>query len=171
LFSSNRSHRKRIEKSINRNKTGLFMANEHPEREKPDYYKHWITETVRFHDLDAYNHVNNNVIGIYFETARMTLLEAVHPKGWTTAAHFVLAKNTILFINELVYPNTIRIGQRLLRLGNSSMTCCAAIFLGDICIALGETVSVWIGHTSRRPEKIPDDIRTALNNVMIESRA
>lgn len=141
------------------------MANEHPEREAPSYYHHWIDETVRFHDLDAYNHVNNNVIGIYFETARMAHLEKVQPKGWLTDAHFVLAKNTILFMNELRYPNKIRIGQRVLRLGETSMTSCGAIFLGDSCIALGETVSVWIGNKTRRPEKIPADIRAALERV------
>ncbi|MBY0429125.1 MAG: acyl-CoA thioesterase [Alphaproteobacteria bacterium] len=138
------------------------MANEHPEREKAEYYRHWIDETVRFHDLDAYNHVNNNVIGIYFETARMSLLEQVQPKGWTTDAHFVLAKNTILFLNELRYPNRIRIGQRLLRLGETSMTACGGIFVNDTCVALGETISVWIGNKSRRPERIPDDIRAAI---------
>ncbi len=141
------------------------MANEHPEREVPSYYNHWIDETVRFHDLDAYNHVNNNVIGIYFECARMAHLEKVQPKGWLTDAHFVLAKNTILFMNELHYPNKIRIGQRVLRLGETSMTVCAGIFLGDTCIALGETVSVWIGNKTRRPEKIPADIRAALERA------
>ncbi len=141
------------------------MANEHPEREVPSYYNHWIDETVRFHDLDAYNHVNNNVIGIYFECARMAHLEKVQPKGWLTDAHFVLAKNTILFMNELRYPNKIRIGQRVLRLGETSMTSCGGIFLGDTCIALGETVSVWIGSKTRRPEKIPADIRAALERA------
>ncbi len=138
------------------------MANEHPEREQADFYRHWIDENVRFHDLDAYNHVNNNVIGIYFETARMALLEEVHPKGWMTGAHFVLAKNSILFLSELRYPSRIRIGQRLLRLGETSMTACGGIFVDSTCVALGETVSVWIGNKSRRPERIPDDIRAAI---------
>lgn len=138
------------------------MANEHPERERPDYYHYWIDETVRFHDLDAYNHVNNNVIGIYFETSRMAWLEEVHPKGWLTDAHFVLAKNTLTFLRELTYPNRIRVGQRILRLGESSMTTCGAIFANNSCVALGETVSVWIGNKTRRPEQIPESIRDAL---------
>ncbi|NDE90738.1 MAG: acyl-CoA thioesterase [Alphaproteobacteria bacterium] len=138
------------------------MANEHPEREQSAFYQHWIDETVRFHDLDAYNHVNNNVIGIYFETARMALLEEIQPKGWTTNAHFVLAKNTILFLREITYPNRIRVGQHILNVGKTSMTSCNGIFVGDICVALGETVSVWIGNASRRPEPIPDHIRSSL---------
>lgn len=138
------------------------MASEHPEREKADFYRFFIEEEVRFHDLDAYNHVNNNVLGIYFETARMRNLEDVQPKGWLTSAHFVLAKNTIHFLNELTYPNRVRIGQKVLRIGNSSMLSCGSIFMNDTCIALGETLSVWINNKTRRPEPIPDTIRAAL---------
>lgn len=138
------------------------MANEHPEREHPDYYHYWMDEEVRFHDLDAYSHVNNNVIGIYFETARMRWLEELHPHGWQKDAHFVLAKNTVLFLRELTYPNKVRIGKRILNLGNSSMTSCGAIFLNNSAVALTENVSVWIGNGSRRPEPIPDAMRAAL---------
>lgn len=139
------------------------MANEHPERENPGFYHWWLDEEVRFHDLDAYNHVNNNVIGIYFETARMRWLEELHPKGWTTSAHFVLAKNTTLFLRELNYPNALRIGKRVLRLGESSMTSCGAIFCNNTCVALCETVSVWINSQTRRPEPIAAHIRATLS--------
>jgi acyl-CoA thioester hydrolase len=138
------------------------MASEHPERERPDFYHYWINEEVRFHDLDAYNHVNNNVIGIYFETARMRWLEEIQPKGWTTGAHFVLAKNTIHFLRELTYPNSVRIGQQILRVGNTSMMSAGGVFLGDTAVALGETLSVWIGSKSRAPEPIREDVRQAL---------
>jgi acyl-CoA thioester hydrolase len=139
------------------------MSNDQKEREQPHFYHYWIDEKVRFHDLDAYNHVNNNVIGIYFETARMAWLEDVHPKGWLTGAHFVLAKNTITFLRELNYPNQVRIGQRILNLGNSSMTSCGGIFVNNTCVALAETVSVWIGSKTRRPEAISDSVRHALS--------
>lgn len=138
------------------------MASEHPEREKSGFYRYWIEEEVRFHDLDAYNHVNNNVIGIYFETARMRHLEDVQPKGWLGEAHFVLLKNSIIFLGELNYPNRVRIGQRVLRIGTSSMTSCGGIFLDEACIAVSETVSVWIGSATRRPQPIPDSMRAAL---------
>jgi acyl-CoA thioester hydrolase len=138
------------------------MASAHPERENPAYFKHWMNETVRFHDMDAYNHVNNNVIGIYFETARMGMLEAIQPKGWTTPAHFVLAKVELEFLRELHYPNQIRIGSRYVRIGNSSLTVAGGIFVGDTCIALTESVSVWINGKTRRPEAISPEFRKVL---------
>ncbi|MBI3419652.1 MAG: acyl-CoA thioesterase [Proteobacteria bacterium] len=137
------------------------MASEYPEREDPGFYQHWIDENVRFHDIDAYNHVNNNVIGIYFETARMAWLEQFQPKGWLTAAHFVLAKVTLEFLRELNYPNKIRVGSRVLRIGNSSMLLAGGVFCKGQCMALTESVSVWIGNKTRKPERIPDAIRKA----------
>lgn len=138
------------------------MASEHPDWEKPDFYQYWTEETIRFHDMDAYNHVNNNVIGIYFETARMGWLEKLQPKGWLTPAHFVLAKVTLEFLRELTYPNQIRIGNKILRIGNSSMTMASAIFCGPACMALCESVSVWINGKTRRPENISETMRSAL---------
>lgn len=138
------------------------MANPFKEREDPTFYQHWMDEHVRFHDLDAYNHVNNNVIGIYFETARMAWLNEMHPEGWRKEAHFVLASNSINFLREVNYPNSLRIGQRILKIGHSSMTSCGALFVNNSCAALCETVSVWIGNRTRRPEPMPDSIRHAL---------
>lgn len=138
------------------------MASEHPERENPDFYHYWLDETVRFHDMDAFGHVNNNEIGVYFETARMRWLNDIHPDGWRKDAHFVLAKTSITFLREILYPNKVRIGKRILRLGNSSMTSCGGVFVNNSCAALCESVSVWIGHTTRRPEPIAAPIRAVL---------
>jgi acyl-CoA thioester hydrolase len=138
------------------------MASEHPERENPTFYTFWSEESVRFHDMDAYNHVNNNVIGIYFETARMEWLEKAQPKGWLTSAHFVLAKVTLEFLRELTYPNKIRIGNKVVKIGNSSMVLVSGLFVGDTCMALSESVSVWIGGKSRRPEPISASMRETL---------
>ncbi len=142
------------------------MPTDHPEYEKPGFYQHWINESVRFHDLDAYSHVNNNVIGIYFETARMRWLEDVQPKGWLTPAHFVLFKHTIFFVNQLNYPNAIRIGQRILKMGNSSLHMASAVFQGDTCVATCENISVWIGHDSGEAEPIPENLRQQIKKYL-----
>jgi acyl-CoA thioester hydrolase len=146
----------------NRKNTGGIMASEHPERENPDFYHHWTDDQVRFHDLDAYNHVNNNVIGVYFETARMGWLQKLQPHGWQGPAHFVLAKVTLEFLRELNYPNTIRIGTKIIRIGNTSMTIAGGLFADKECKAMTESVSVWINNKTRRPEPIPKNMRDIL---------
>lgn len=138
------------------------MASEHPERETPDFYHHWMDEEVRFHDLDAFGHVNNNVIGIYFESIRMAWLSELYPEGWRKDEHFVLAKVSTVFLREVLFPNKFRLGKRVLRLGRSSMVTVGGLFVNNTCHALSEAVSVWIDAKSKQSAPIPDSMRQIL---------
>ncbi len=133
-----------------------------PDLTRPESYRFWCEERVRFNDLDALGHVNNNAIGVYFEQARIALLVAAggfrDADGWTV----VLARSLIEFKAELLYPNTVRVGVRGLRLGTSSMTIGVGIFLGDRCIATQEAVCVIVDKVTHRPTPLPEPLRAAL---------
>ena len=129
---------------------------------RPDLYRFWIAEHVRFADLDALGHVNNNAIGVYFEQSRVSL---VHECGgfrsespWTV----VLARSIIDYKAELLFPANIRVGARVAKVGNTSVVLGAAIFDGDRCIAVQEAVCVIVGKESHRPTPVPVDLRDAL---------
>ncbi|CAO3371983.1 acyl-CoA thioesterase [Azospirillum argentinense] len=129
---------------------------------RPDPYRFWIAEHVRFADLDALGHVNNNAIGVYFEQSRVSL---VHECGgfrseapWTV----VLARSVIDYKAELLFPADIRVGARVAKVGNTSVILGAAIFDGDRCIAVQEAVCVIVGKDSHRPIPVPADLRDAL---------
>ncbi|NUB06196.1 acyl-CoA thioesterase [Azospirillum sp. Vi22] len=129
---------------------------------RPDLYRFWIAEHVRFADLDALGHVNNNAIGVYFEQSRVSL---VHDCGgfrgeapWTV----VLARSVIDYKAELRFPADIRVGARVAKVGNTSVILGAAIFDGDRCIALQEAVCVIVDKDSHRPIPVPADLRDAL---------
>ncbi len=129
----------------------------------PAGYRFWIEEHVRFADLDALGHVNNNAIGVYFESARVALLQSCsdfldHNCPWTV----VLARSLIEYKAELRYPATPRIGARVLRLGNTSLVQGLGLFHGDACIATQEGVCVIIDAASRRPIPLPATLRDAL---------
>ncbi|WP_042689375.1 thioesterase family protein [Azospirillum sp. B506] len=133
-----------------------------PDLTSPDLYRFWWEERVRFNDLDAVGHVNNNAIGVFFEQARIALL---HGAGgfrdgdpWTV----VLARSLIEYKAELLYPNTVRIGARTLRVGTSSITLGCAIFLGDRCIATQEAVAVIVDKAAHRPTPIAEPLRAKL---------
>lgn len=132
----------------------------------PAAYRFWTEERVRFADLDALGHVNNNAIGVYFETGRVALMEACggfRPESpWTV----VLARSVMEFKAELLYPGTARIGVRVLRLGNSSLTLGAAIFSGDTCIATQEGVCVIVDAATHRPTPLSPALRAALSEYM-----
>jgi len=128
----------------------------------PAGYRFWIEERVRFADLDALGHVNNNAIGVYFESGRVALMESCggfRPDSpWTV----VLARSVMEFKAELLYPATARIGVRVLRLGNTSLTLGSAIFSGDTCVATQEGVCVIVDPASHRPTPLTPELRAAL---------
>lgn len=138
------------------------MMSDVPDLTRPDSYRFWWEERVRFNDLDALGHVNNNAIGVYFEQARIALLMEAggfrDGDAWTV----VLARSLIEFKAELLYPNSVRIGVRGLRLGTSSMTIGVGIFLGDRCIATQEAVCVIVDKATHRPTPLPEPLRAAL---------
>ena len=128
----------------------------------PDHYRFWIEERVRFADLDALGHVNNNAIGVYFEQARVSLMHdcgGFHDESpWTV----VLARSVIEYKAELLYPATVRVGIRVLKVGNTSVVLGAAIFQGDRVIATQEGVCVIVDKAAHRPTPVPDDLRAVL---------
>lgn len=128
----------------------------------PDSYRFWETERVRFADLDPLGHVNNSAISVYLEQARVAMLHGVggfHAgNDWT----IVIVRSLIEYRAELLYPATVRVGIRILRFGNTSLTIAAAIFNGEICIATQEAVLVTVDAAQHRPTPLPESLRATL---------
>lgn len=125
-------------------------------------YKHWSSDYVRFSDLDALGHTNNNAIGEYFENARAVLFMEVTPDWPHRQTLFVLARIAIDYRHELHMPADLRVGTCVTGFGRTSMRMASALFHGDIGIAYAETVSVLIEEVSRKPVEIPADLRKIL---------
>lgn len=133
---------------------------------RPESYRFWTGEIVRFNDLDALGHVNNNAIGVYFESGRVALVHelvrTLAAQGEDTAINTVIVRLAIDFRRELLYPATLRVGVRVLRLGRSSITLMGGVFDGDWCAATAEQVVVIVDPATRRPREIPPALRRAL---------
>jgi acyl-CoA thioester hydrolase len=125
-------------------------------------YRHWVEDRVRFSDLDALGHTNNNAIGQFFENARAILFMEVTPSWPYRDQIFVLAHIGIDYRHELHMPADLRIGTAVTGFGRTSMRMASALFHSQIGIAYAETVSVLIGETSRQPVAIPLDLREKL---------
>jgi len=126
-------------------------------------YKHWTEDHVRFSDLDALGHTNNNAIGEYFENARAALFMDVTPRWPHREQLFVLAHIAIDYRHELHMPAALRIGTCVTGFGRTSMRMASALFFGTTGIAYAETVSVLIEEASRQPVEIPADLRKVLS--------
>ena len=76
---------------------------------------------------------------------------------------FVIVRLVVDFKAELRYGQSIRIGGRFERFGNSSLVARCGIFHGDACAAVGEAVCVLIDKATRRPTPMPTAVREALS--------
>ena len=80
---------------------------------------HTFTISVRWSDMDAYQHVNNASYLQWLETARINLAEELLSDGDTT---FVLAHISIDYHKPVVYPDTIQLDTTVRKVGNTSAT-------------------------------------------------
>ncbi len=122
-------------------------------------YRLWTNDHVRFCDLDALGHVNNNSMGMYFENARARLFSLITP-GWPWSDKiFVLVRTCITFKNELHIPARLKIGTCITKVGNTSLHVANALYQGDKPIAYSEAISVQIDQKTREPQAIGEDLR------------
>jgi acyl-CoA thioester hydrolase len=128
-----------------------------------DFYRYWRQENVRFNDLDMLGHVNNNMMGSYFENARVGLIMETCP-DWPRGDYlFVLASITYDFYHELHYGYDVKVGTKLVRFGRSSMILQSTLWRTDNQpIATSKSVSVLIDQKTRRPMEIPADLRSCI---------
>ena len=76
---------------------------------------------VRWGDLDALNHVNNTVYFRYMEEARVQCFKSALIGEPGSDRDFVLAHTSCDFLRPILWPATVRVDMRLLRLGRSSL--------------------------------------------------
>src|SRR5690606_9894368 len=78
--------------------------------------------TIRWRDLDAFNHVNNSIFLTYLEEARLVWLSKL-PEGWITdTLKPVMAKSEINYCAQIEWPGEIVVELYCQRLGTSSVT-------------------------------------------------
>lgn len=132
-----------------------------------DGFPHRTTQTIRFGDMDANNHVNNAVISTFFEAARVSLFRdpkrSLMPDGliWT------LAQITIDYLGEMHWPGTADIGIGVAHLGRTSAVFEQAIFFEGKCTATARAINVLVAGNTRRPTPIPDELRTKYQPFML----
>ena len=133
-------------------------------------YKLWTNDHVRFCDLDALGHVNNNAMGMYFENARAKLFSLVTP-GWPWGeAIFVLVRTCISFKHELHMPARVKLGTCITKIGTTSLHIANALYHADTPVSYSESISVLIDQKKRTPIKISDELHGMLKPYLDDSR-
>ena len=119
--------------------------------------------TVRWRDLDAYNHVNNSVFLTYLEEARLVWLAGLDGDWKTETLSPVLAASQVNFREQIEWPGQLVVELRCEKLGNSSLTLDHRITSadGERLYSDASVVMVWVNPQSGRPVALPPAVRSA----------
>lgn len=139
--------------------------NDRPETPKLQDFPTSITETLRFRDTDMLGHVNNAVFATLFETGRVHEMFEDGRNVCPAGTAFVLARLNIDFLKELNWTDTPVVASGVERIGNSSITVKQAIFAGEKCVAIGESIMVLMDETTRRSTPLPDELRARFEKI------
>lgn len=122
-------------------------------------YRHWTPITTRWHDNDAYGHVNNSVHYGWFDTAVNAWLIAAGLLDIERSDPIGLVVETgCRYAASLAFPQPVEVGLALARLGESSVTYHLGVFaLGaSEAAAEGHFTHVYVGREGRRPVPLPE---------------
>jgi acyl-CoA thioester hydrolase len=131
-------------------------------------YRHVVPLTTRWMDNDIYGHVNNVAYYSYFDTAANAYLIAEGGLDIHRADVIALVvESHCSYHAPLAYPEPLRVGLRVDRLGNRAVTYGLAIFTGtdDLAAAHGTFTHVFVDRATRVPVPIPASIRGALERI------
>ena len=118
---------------------------------------------VLWGDQDAFGHVNNTVPIRWFESARIVYLERSGAGALMQAGGVgpILAAVNCNFRRQLRYPDTVRIGARVSRLGRSSFDMEHTVYSTSqqtIAADGGSTIVVF-DYQTNRPQRISEELR------------
>ena len=133
-----------------------------PEKILKSDFKFIIELDTRWADMDWIGHVNNATFLTYIESARIKLIEDL---GFLDVP-IIMASIKIDYINQLKYPATMQIGQKISRIGNSSFDILTGIFekTKETLITLSTTTLVCYDYKAQKSIKVPNQIIAYLDD-------
>lgn len=120
--------------------------------------------SVRWRDLDAFNHVNNSKYLSYLEEARLRWMLSVPGQGLDDHVAPVVAAANLNYRRPIEWPAEVAIELFVERLGNTSVTIGHRIVDANDHTVLycdGNVVMVWIDRGTGRAAQLPEAVRVA----------
>lgn len=122
-------------------------------------------DKLRYADTDRQGHINNAVFSTFFETGRVELIHQLRQVAAEPNRDFVIAKITIEYIAELLWPGDVEVGTRVIRVGTSSIIVEQVLASEGIVHARAESVMVLTDTTTRRSTPLDDRSRSTLESL------
>jgi len=129
-----------------------------------------ITVTPQFGDVDGLKHVNNNVVGNWFELGRNPIFRFFTPdlnlsyETWK----LIMVRTEADFVGQIYYGEDVEIRTYILHIGNTSFTTGHEAWQNGELKAKGKSVVVNFDFIKQEKQPIPDDIRKKLEEHLIK---
>ena len=128
-----------------------------------------IEQAVAWGEMDAFDHVNNVVYFRYFENVR---IEYFRRAGWwdlmeRTGCGPIVASTSARFRKPLVYPDTIRIGARVVDIAKDRFTMLHRVDgqRSGPQTTEGEVLVVAYDYNTKSKMAIPDELRKRVEEL------
>jgi acyl-CoA thioester hydrolase len=144
-------------------------------REEPSTiqdYRYVLPITTRWHDNDAYGHVNNVVYYAFFDTVVNTwLIENAGLDVITSDVIGLVVETHCNYFKSVSFPEKVLAGVRIAKLGSSSVRYEVGIFNNEnsSACAQGYFIHVYVDRKSNRPTPIPEVMRTAMLKLLVNA--
>ncbi|WP_426731772.1 acyl-CoA thioesterase [Myxococcus faecalis] len=137
--------------------------------ETAERYTYFLPITTRWMDNDVYGHINNVTYYSYFDTVANHFL--IHEGGLDIHASPIIGlvvESKCQYRAPLAYPDRLRAGLRVDKLGTRSVTYGIGIFKeGEAeAAAHGHFVHVFVDRQTRRSTAMPERLREALSRLV-----
>ena len=132
-------------------------------------YPHWARVPTRWHDNDAYGHVNNTVHYLAVDTVVNAWLIAHAGLDLEHGAVIGLCvESSCRYVESLSYPDAFDVGLRIGRLGSSSVVWVLALHRASdgAKVADATFVHVFVDRGTRRPVPLPEAMREPMTSLV-----
>ncbi|MEV4252470.1 thioesterase family protein [Spirillospora sp. NPDC049652] len=130
-------------------------------------YPYWETVPTRWNDNDVYGHVNNVVHYMLMDTViNQWMIRTAGFDPLRGEAIAMCVESHCVYKAEVSFPDTIRMGLRVGKLGRSSVRWEIGMYRADgTLVAEGHFVHVFVGRESRRPQEITGLVRAEMEKL------
>lgn len=124
---------------------------------------------VQWGDQDAIGHVNNVIPLRWYESARIAYFETIGiGTGHTgSGSGIILAASQCNYRVQIGYPDSVFVGTRVSRIGNTSLTFETRIVseVQNLVTVEGDSVVVMFNYDEQRKEPVSDELKAAIEQL------
>ncbi|MEO7996073.1 MAG: thioesterase family protein [Gemmatimonadaceae bacterium] len=131
-------------------------------------FRYFTVIETRWMDNDAYGHVNNVVYYSFFDTVvNKWLIEQGVLDVATSPEIGLVVETQCRYASPISFPDQVWAGLRVAHVGTSSVRYEIGLFCNDseTAAASGHFVHVYVNRVTRASTRIPDIVRTALDQL------